>query len=142
MDLSHPPWARQAFGDMPLLREISMDDQPVVDPEALDRLREWGGDKLMTQMVGLFLANSGSRMDQIRAGADGGDVAEAEKGSHSLKSSAANVGVGEVRRIAAEIEAVAVERDIEAVRELLPGLEQAYTEAHAALELIVEGSSE
>ena len=119
-----------------------MDDKPIVDPEALDRLREWGGDKLLTQMVGLFLANSGSRMDQIRAGVNGDDVAEAEKGSHSLKSSAANVGVGEVRTIAAEIEAAAVEGNIEAVRELLPGLEQAYSEARAALELIVEGSSE
>lgn len=119
-----------------------MDDQPIVDPEALDRLREWGGDKLMTQMVGLFLKNSNSRMNQIRAGVNGDDVAEAEKGSHSLKSSAANVGVGEVRRIAAEIEAAATEGDIEAVREMLPGLEQAYAEARAALESIVEGSSE
>jgi HPt (histidine-containing phosphotransfer) domain-containing protein len=119
-----------------------MSDQPVVDTEALDRLREWGGDKLLNQMVRLFLENSSGRMDQIRAGVSGSDPAEAERGSHSLKSSAANVGLGDVRRFASEIEAAAQGGDIGAVAELLPGLEEAYAAACAALASIVEGAPE
>ena len=119
-----------------------MDDKPVIDPEALDRLREWGGDKLLTQMVRLFLENSAKRMDQIRAGADGNDTSEANNGAHSLKSSSANVGASEVRRLAADIEAAAVEGDHATVQGLLPELETAYAEARAALETIVEGHPE
>ena len=119
-----------------------MDEKPVVDPAALDRLREWGGEKLLMQMVRLFLENSSKRMEQIRAGADGTDVSEAEKGAHSLKSSAANVGAMEVRRLAADIEAAALEKDQDSVRDVVPGLEHAYAEARAALETIVEGTSE
>ena len=69
-----------------------MTDSTSLDPAALTRLSSWGGDKLVGQMVRLFLDNSGARMDQIRAGATGEDVDSAERGSHSLKSSAANVG--------------------------------------------------
>ena len=119
-----------------------MDDTPVLDPEALDRLREWGGDKLLTQMVGLFLENSAKRMDQIRAGAGGDDPSEANSGAHSLKSSAANVGATEVRRLAADIEAAAGAGDQDTVRGLLPELESAYAGARAALETIVEGHPE
>ena len=119
-----------------------MHDQPVVDQEALERLKEWGGDKLMAQMIRLFLENSSGRMDQIRNGVNGGDVAEAEKGSHSLKSSAANVGAGTVRALAADVEAAAVAGDIGAVGDILPGLEIAYSEARAALESIAEGIPE
>ena len=100
-----------------------MDDQSVIDLQALERLREWGGNKLLNQMVRLFLENSSTRMNQIRSGANGGDASEAEKGSHSLKSSAANVGVNEVRRLAADLEAAAVRGDIGAVRDMLPGLD-------------------
>ncbi len=32
-----------------------MDDSAIIDPQALDRLREWGGDKLVVQMLRLFL---------------------------------------------------------------------------------------
>jgi HPt (histidine-containing phosphotransfer) domain-containing protein len=119
-----------------------MDDTPVIDPEALDRLREWGGDKLLTQMVKLFLENSAKRMDQIRAGADGDDLSEANSGSHSLKSSAANVGATEVRRLAADIEAASGEGDQDTVQGLLPELETAYAEVRAALETIAEGHPE
>ena len=69
-----------------------MSDSPSLDPEALTRLSMWGGDKLVGQMLRLFLDNSGARMDQIREGNAQGDPSEAEKGSHSLKSSAANIG--------------------------------------------------
>ena len=119
-----------------------MDDGAVIDPQALDRLKEWGGEKLMTQMVRLFLDNSSTRMDQIRAGVRERDVAEAEKGSHSLKSSAANVGVLEVRRLAADIEAASVSGDIDAVEALLPEIEDAYAKARVALGSLVEGNEE
>jgi HPt (histidine-containing phosphotransfer) domain-containing protein len=116
-----------------------MTDSTSLDPTALARLRKWGGDKLAGQMVRLFLNNSGTRMDQIRSGAVGSDPAEAERGAHSLKSSAANVGAGAVVGLVSEIESAAASGEVEAVRTILPGLEGAYSQAIADLETIMDG---
>ena len=74
-----------------------------------------------------------ARMEQIRAGSSGPDIGEAEKGAHSLKSSAANVGAHAVRGLAADIERAANEGDLNQVNELLASLEAAFADAIAAL---------
>ena len=106
-----------------------MPESQILDPQAMERLREWGGDKLAGQMVRLFLKNSGVRMDQIRKGAADGDMDEAERGSHSLKSSAANIGAEKVRTLATQLESACLEADVEGVRNVLPQLEEAYSAA-------------
>lgn len=116
-----------------------MTDDASIDPDALDRLREWGGEKLLSQMVRLFLENSVTRMDQIRGGAESGDLTEAEQGAHSLKSSAANVGAQEVRTLAAEMEGLASAGDLEGLKGLVPRLNEAYASARARLEAIEQG---
>jgi HPt (histidine-containing phosphotransfer) domain-containing protein len=113
-----------------------MSEPVVLDSAALDRLKEWGGEKLLSQMVRLFLENSPARMEQIRGGVDGGDIVESEKGAHSLKSSAANVGAEELRALATSMEHHASEKEQAAAAALLPELEGAYERARAALEEI------
>jgi len=113
-----------------------MTDSQIIDPQALDRLREWGGDKLAGQMVRLFLKNSGTRMDQIRVGVDGSDLEEAERGAHSLKSSAANIGAELLRTLATRMESAALEGNGDGAKSLLPQLETAYSEAMKELERI------
>ena len=73
-------------------------------------------------------------MEQIRAGASTGDLREAEQGAHSLKSSAANVGAHEVRSLAARIEEACLDGNDARFRELVPGLEDEFASARAALE--------
>ena len=119
-----------------------MTDSLIIDPQALDRLREWGGDKLAAQMVRLFLKNSGTRMDQIRTGADRGDLEEAERGAHSLKSSAANIGAELLRTLATRMESAALDGDAEGAKELLPELEAAYANAMQELQGIEKGMKE
>lgn len=116
-----------------------MTDSQIIDPQALERLEEWGGEKLAGQMVRLFLKNSGTRMDQIRQGGQAGDVEESERGAHSLKSSAANIGAEIVRAFATQIESASLEKDVETVRRLLPDLETAYSDAMAELATIEQG---
>ena len=118
-----------------------MSESAVLDESALDRLREWGGDRLLGQMIKLFLENAPTRMAQIRVGASGTDLQEAEKGAHSLKSSAANVGALTLRGIAADIERAAGGGDTEQVNELLPSIEAAFAEAITALETVHQGLS-
>ena len=113
-----------------------MTDSQIIDSQALDRLREWGGDKLAGQMVRLFLKNSGTRMDQIRTGATDGDLEEAERGAHSLKSSAANIGAELLRTLATQMESAALDQNVEDARRLLPDLEAAYSDAMQELATI------
>ena len=119
-----------------------MTDSQIIDPEALDRLREWGGDKLAGQMVRLFLKNSGTRMDQIRTGATDGDLEEAERGAHSLKSSAANIGAEFLRTLATQMESAALDQNVEDAQQLLPELEVAYSDAMKELATIEQGIAE
>lgn len=116
-----------------------MNEPEILDQGALARLREWGGEKLLGQMIRLFLENSPARMEQIRGGVTSGDVGESEKGAHSLKSSAANVGAMRVRDIATEMERVAGGGDAAGVQALLPSLETAFGEAIGALETVERG---
>lgn len=118
---------------------LSMTDSQVIDPDALARLKEWGGDKLAGQMVRLFLKNSGTRMDQIRTGVGEGSPEEVERGAHSLKSSAANIGAEDLRTISTQIESAALEEDVDRLDTLLPELESAYGSAMAELKTIEEG---
>ena len=119
-----------------------MTDAQIIDPQALDRLREWGGDKLAGQMVRLFLKNSGTRMDQIRTGVTNADLQETERGAHSLKSSAANIGAELLRTLATRMESAALDESVEDARALLPELEAAYSNAMKELATIEQGMAE
>ena len=119
-----------------------MTDSQIIDPQALERLREWGGDKLAGQMVRLFLKNSGTRMDQIRTGVASSDLQETERGAHSLKSSAANIGAETLRTMATRMESAALEENVDVARRLLPELESAYESAMKELTTIEKGLPE
>lgn len=116
-----------------------MTAQKIIDPQALERLKEWGGDKLAGQMVRLFLKNSGTRMDQIRVGATEGNLDQAERGAHSLKSSAANIGAEVVRAHATKVESASMDKDLDEIREILPKLEAAYSDAMSQLATLEKG---
>lgn len=116
--------------------------QGTIDPRALERLREWGGDKLVLQMIGLFVSNASARLEQIRVGVRDQIIREAEMGAHSLKSSAANLGAERVRNLAAEIELAAADGDMAPVARRLPELETAFAAAVAALESIERGMTD
>ena len=119
-----------------------MTDPVILDPKALDRLREWGGEKLLGQMVRIFIENSPTRMEQIRNGGSDGDLKEAERGAHSLKSSAANLGLEAFRAVAADMEARAAKGDLASVRAILPDLEATYEQGLEAVKSVERGLSE
>ena len=98
----------------------------VIDMQAHARRQEWGGPKLLVEMLRLFLDNAPVRVQQVRQGLSGGSLADAERGVHSLKSSAANVGAVTVSRIAAEMDDLASGGDAAGMTTLLPELEAAF----------------
>ncbi|HEX9887685.1 MAG TPA: Hpt domain-containing protein [Longimicrobiales bacterium] len=119
-----------------------MDQPDVIDSAALDRLRQWGGVDLLRQMIRLFLENAEERLRQIRDGFDGQGLELVERGSHSLKSSAANVGASVVNRLAADMEDRAAEGDDAGARALHEPLIQAHRTAIERLGDIAKGLEE
>ena len=117
-------------------------DPDIIDSAALDRLQEWGGPTLSNEIIQLFLDHGPLRMDQIRSAMDGDDLDVPERGAHSLKSSAANVGAHQVQEVAGELELAASDGDLQRFRGLIPNLEQAYAQAAQELEVIAEEGAE
>jgi HPt (histidine-containing phosphotransfer) domain-containing protein len=119
-----------------------MKELPVVDPQQMERLKEWGGPGLQRKMIDLFLSHARERVEQINEGVSGGDAEGAETGAHTLKSSAGNVGASRVQSLAQEGEALAEAGKLEELKGLLPALEKAFEEACRTLEGIREGVEE
>lgn len=119
-----------------------MSDLVHVKSASLDRLREWGGEKLLSQMIRLFLENVGERLSQIDGGMAANEIDPVERGVHSLKSSAANVGAEEVSRISQEMESAAENSDWDRIREFRPQLGAALDGALVELTSVLEGLSE
>ena len=69
-----------------------------VDDAALQRLRGFGGDKLVRGMIELFLRNAPTRAAEAREALDCGDAAALRSALHGLKSSAGQLGATTVHQ--------------------------------------------
>jgi two-component system sensor histidine kinase RpfC len=80
---------------------------PETDPEALERLRRFGGNKLLGDMITLFLAAVPQRLGSARNGLARADCRVVEHELHALKSSAAQLGALRMHRLSQEGERLA-----------------------------------
>lgn len=68
----------------------------IVDQQAIDRLRGFGGPKLVRGMIELFLRNAPIKAADAREALDCGDSAALRAALHGLKSSAGQLGAHSV----------------------------------------------
>jgi len=106
-------------------------------PGALERLGEWGGDELVTKMVELFLQVAPERVEAIRSGLGKDDLTNVERGAHSLRSSAGNLGADRVRELAGRIEELAALGNREGLTPLVEELETNFRATVEELEAIL-----
>lgn len=105
---------------MPFALQRDMDVTP--DGEALRKLHRAGGADLVRQMVRLFLENLPIRLKTAATGLQGGNWSEVERAGHSLKSSAAYLGLREMSDHAAKLEQLAAQHDGREIEPLLVDL--------------------
>ena len=67
-------------------------EQSLLDAEAIERLRGFGGNKLLRGMIELFLKNAPLKAAEAREALDCGDCAALRAALHGLKSSAGQLG--------------------------------------------------
>jgi len=115
-----------------------MSDLPIIDEGALDRLSEWGGAELIERMIRIFLDHAPTRVAEIRSGVESGEIRETEKGAHSLKSSAGNLGAVRLRDVCARVEDLAADGELERAAALVDEVEERHREATDALTAVLE----
>ena len=108
--------------------------QPTTDAAALDRLRRFGGGKLLNEMISLFISTAPERIAAARAGVETNDAAAAELALHSLKSSSAQLGAMRMQRLSAEGEAQARVAALDVVSGLVRELEEEFPRMRSWLE--------
>jgi HPt (histidine-containing phosphotransfer) domain-containing protein len=113
-----------------------MNPDDCIDATALDRLRHLGEDKLVKEMIELYLDYAPKMLRNALAGEQAGDCLPIEKAAHSLKSSAGNIGAHGVRELAARIESLARDKQLDAVSPLLRELEAASETVRRRLETL------
>lgn len=121
-------------------------DPLILDPAALNRLREWGGDALLGRMVSLFLELGPERVGSLSGALADGDLEVLERTAHSLKSSAGNVGALRLSSDAARLETAAREARSgggqETLTELVEALGRSWKETSHALERVLPSTAD
>ena len=100
--------------------------QSATDDAALDRLRRFGGGKLLNEMIGLFVTAAPERIMAARAGVDTGNVAAVEMALHSLKSSSAQLGAMAMQRLCERGEQLARAGTLDGVDRIVADLEEEF----------------
>jgi HPt (histidine-containing phosphotransfer) domain-containing protein len=89
------------------------------DPDALVRLRRFGGAKLLNEMIAVYLESAPARLAAAWAGLAAGDAVATENAFHSLKSSSAQLGAVRLSRLCEEGETLARGRTLTGIAALI-----------------------
>ena len=113
---------------------------PATDSSALDRLRRFGGQKLLADMITLFLAAAPERIAAARLGLTRHDPNAVEQALHALKSSAAQLGAMRMQRLSEQGELLARAGSLEGAPALLTELEAERERVHLWLSAARDGA--
>ena len=110
------------------------DELPTTDDASLDRLRRFGGGKLLGEMISLFIEAAPERIAAARAGLVAGNANAAEMALHSLKSSSAQLGAMRMQRLSEAGERLAHSGSLEGVEPIVQDLESEFPRIQQWLE--------
>jgi len=111
-----------------------MDDQHIIDENAMQRLHRIGGDELVRELISIFLNTTPIKIASALEGANSGNTNQVVLAAHSLKSSCANLGAQSMRLLAMEIEKTALEGNLAPLPELVRKLDAEFQRTRPALE--------
>lgn len=101
---------------------------PYLDKTALDKLRKLGGDEFVSELVETFLKDAPERVEAaVRAG-QSEDWENVERATHSLASSAAMMGAGELHDLGRSIEHRCADKATQGIQEDLTRMAALYGE--------------
>lgn len=107
---------------------------PATDEASLDRLKRFGGGKLLGEMISLFLSAAPERISAARAGLEAQDAKATEMAMHALKSSSAQLGALRMQRLCDRGETLARAGSLGPVAGLVQQLEEEFPRIQLWLE--------
>lgn len=107
---------------------------PSTDHDSLARLERFGGGKLLTQMITLFLEAVPERLSLARNGLAANDPNAVEMSLHALKSSSAQLGAMRMQRLSARGEQIARGGTVDGVEVLVDQLDEEFVRVRTWLE--------
>jgi HPt (histidine-containing phosphotransfer) domain-containing protein len=108
-------------------------DPPILERAALDKVLQLGGPTLLRRLIDMFLENAPARLERARDAERSGALRDLEQATHSLKSTAGNLGARRLQLLSERIEGLAADGSADGVRPLMTQLDEAYTAAREAL---------
>ncbi len=129
-----PAIARTASGAAESLR---LDDAPVMDRGALERIRELGGTQrpgLLEEVAQLFRRDVPRQLATIQQGCQRGDLQAVSAAAHALKSTSAHVGAMRMSAVCARLERDARAGEAQRVARWAGGLDDEWSAVRSELD--------
>jgi HPt (histidine-containing phosphotransfer) domain-containing protein len=127
------------------LASATLPEDSPIDHEVLDNVSAFKGphgEALFRRVVARFAGTAPELASSLQAQFDNGDGEQLWRIAHSLKSSASALGANRLAQRAGEIESIAREQGLEAVRPLLAGLDRELAAALKSLSVMTGESHE
>lgn len=105
----------------------------LLEEAALDKVRAIGGNVLLARLIDSFLEHAPPRVAAARAGQQAGEMDAVARATHSLKSTAGNLGARRLQFLAERVEALATAHDGAGVSEMLDQVESVFEATRIAL---------
>ena len=112
----------------------STDVLPATDDASLERLKRFGGGKLLSEMIALFCSAAPERISAARAGVTASDAHATDQAMHSLKSSSAQLGALRMQRLCEQAETLARSGSVDQIAALVQDLEEEFPRVQSWLE--------
>lgn len=114
--------------------DAGAEELPSTDAASLERLRRFGGGKLLSEMISLFLAAAPERIGAARAGLEAKNANATEMALHSLKSSSAQLGAMKMQRLSEAGERLAHSGSLDGMDSIVQDLESEFPRIQQWLE--------
>jgi HPt (histidine-containing phosphotransfer) domain-containing protein len=112
---------------------MGTNSEAIIEANVLEKLRQLGGEELLSEMIALFISHADSMIGDAVKGYEAGALNLVRQAAHSLNSSAGNLGAYQLQSLAGKIESLAEYRNSEEIRPLLTKLQDAYIAAKIRL---------
>jgi HPt (histidine-containing phosphotransfer) domain-containing protein len=105
------------FGASPKVQE--QDGAPPITWDIAQTLERFGGDeKLLREVVGIFLEECPKQITSLRGAIANGDAADIERTAHGLKGELGYLGIPHLSQMAGELEGMGGRRDLQHTAEV------------------------
>lgn len=114
---------------------------PVIDPQAIENLRELNpgdNDEFLREIAGIYLEDTPARLAELDECLASGDTPRFTRAAHSIKGSSSNMGAMVVREIAEKLEHQSKETALAALAPMIAEAKAAFAEAETEIRRIAK----